>query len=100
MANNEQEKNEVYCKIWAIEQDPRDGSAHWCHAESKGLKGGLYPKNIISRVLDEKSTNLETMRWVLVACEPSHDGSVCNTCRYKANKDSQFIKEMGCYAQN
>jgi len=77
------QNNQLYCKIWAIEQDPRNGTAHWCHAEQKGLKGGLYPKDSIDRVLDEKSTNLETMRWRLVRCQPTHDGSACDSCLYK-----------------
>ena len=77
------QNNQLYCKIWAIEQDPRNGTAHWCHAEWKGLKEGLYPKDSIDRVLDEKSTNLETMRWILVRCQPTHDGSACDSCQYK-----------------
>jgi len=88
------EDNRLYCRIWAIELDPRDGSAHYCHAKSKGLKGGLYPKDIIDRVLEEKSTNLETMRWYLVGCKPSHDGSACETCKYKIYKNSKWIEEL------
>ncbi len=82
------------CKIWAIEMDPRNGSAHWCHAEGKGLKGDIYPKGNIDRILDEKSTNLETMRWYLVGCTPNHDGLACETCKYETYKNSEYMKEM------
>lgn len=81
--------NQLYCKIWAIEQDPRNGTAHWCHAECNGLKGGLYLRDNIDRVLDEKSTNLETMRWRLVRCEPSQYDLSCNSCKYKPFKGAQ-----------
>ncbi|OYT57320.1 MAG: hypothetical protein B6U68_02030 [Candidatus Aenigmarchaeota archaeon ex4484_14] len=87
------QNNQPYCRIWAIEMDPRNGSAHWCHAKGKGLKGDLYPKDSIDRILEEKSTNLETMRWHLVGCEPIHHNA-CKGCKYECYKDSPIIKEL------
>jgi hypothetical protein len=74
--------------------DPRNGSAHWCHAEGKGLKGGLYLKESIDRILEEKSTNLETMRWYLVGCEPSHHNA-CEECKYrdKRGREKDYFPE-------
>ena len=74
MANN---PDDLLCRIWAWEQDPKNGDAHWCHAASLGLKGGVYCKGDIERVLAEKPVEVQRMKWTLKACEPNHDGSAC-----------------------
>ena len=82
------ENNQLYCRIWAIEQDPRNGSAHWCHAGSTGLKGNVYSKESIDKVLEEKPTQIETMEWRLVRCQPTHDSLACDSCQYKPYIDA------------
>jgi len=71
------------CRIWCFEETPQ--GTHWCHARSKGLAGGLYPRDSIDRILEEKATGPKD-KWVLMACEPSHDGSACEGCNYLPKK--------------
>ena len=75
----------VFCRIWAIEQDPLDDVAHWCHAGAKNLAGGLYPKDGISKKLQETPVVIPRMRWNLVSCEPEYHDA-CAGCKYLPHK--------------
>ena len=93
MTQNNQDN--VLCRIWAWEQDPRNGTAHHCHAASYGFKGGVYPKGDIERILAETPVQIQTMIWTLKTCEPNHDGAACEGCQYKSYRGLSHMYDLG-----
>lgn len=88
-------QDNVSCRIWAWEEDPRNGCAHHCHAAFYGLKGGVYPKSDIERILEEKPVQIKKMRWTLKTCEPNHDGTACDDCQYRGYKGLSHMYDSG-----
>ncbi|MBR9702208.1 hypothetical protein GOV13_04785 [Candidatus Pacearchaeota archaeon] len=84
----------ITCRIWAQEEDPRNGSAHSCHASFNGLHGQSHLKDKIEEKLETTPVWIKTMKWRLVACEPNHDGKACGDCQYSYRKGLSYCHDL------
>lgn len=87
---------EEFCRIWALERNKFNGSAHYCHAEAKGLGGALYAKSVVPQKLKETSTlgDSRNWEWRLRACEPDGGPSRSEQCEGCVFKPYSGIKHM------
>ncbi|MBM3233971.1 hypothetical protein FJZ19_02660 [Candidatus Pacearchaeota archaeon] len=76
----------ITCQIWA--EEDTHGFRHRCHAESRGLAGHTYPRGDIEQKLKSTPIGIPGTNgvWVLLACEPNHDGAACESCQYRHYK--------------
>ena len=81
--------NRQVCKIWAIEINPENGSAYWCHADAAGLKGNSYYKGEIDEILRTRRSKIPGYQWILVRCSPVNNVDLCDNCKYRAFKNLQ-----------
>ena len=74
-------KEDYTCNIWA-EEVSSSGYGHRCHAKGVDLDGQPINKNYIEVALKCRPTWDLDGTWVLKACEPIGDESLCDGCKY------------------